>query len=224
MSGGRAGSAAARCGCRARPRVPLSWGISLVQAARLGRQRHIPTGNTRAGRALHQLQPRWQRLAMPDTSCRGWAGRDRALGTAGLAPMHKDLLFRMCPRHRPAHGRQDVLGWRAALQSPACHIPELFGCFYFLTCSDSSSFMSSFGGNKSLAWMYSKLGGPSSPCIANRAHSQTASASTCCESQKLKLMDTLGTPGAWAYLCMEMPVLPADPSSSSGCCRMPTAQ
>lgn len=138
-------------------------------------------------------------------------------------PPHTGICYSQCAPSTGPPMASRMCCWKATLQSLAYHIPGLLGCFHFLTCSDSSSFMSSFGGNKSLAWMYSKLGGPSSPCIANRAHSQTASASTCCESQKLKLLDIPGTPGAWD-LCMEMPVLPPDPSSSSACCRVPTAQ
>lgn len=198
VSEGRAGRAAALGLHRAQPHVPPVSGIPLD--AGLGRQQ------------FPQECPGWPCTAaalavLPevlDMSCQGWAGRARALGTASLVPTCRHLLLPTCPR---------PLGRAGLEQSPACHIPELSGCFYFLTCSDSSSFMSSFGGNRSLAWMYSKLGGPSSPCIANRAHSQTTSASKCCESQKLKLLDTLGTPGAWGYLRMEMPVLPPDPAA-----------
>lgn len=50
---------------------------------------------------------------------------------------------------------EGVWNWEGA------HLP---GSHILLTCRFSSSFTSSLGGNRSLAWMYSRLGGPSSPC------------------------------------------------------------
>lgn len=80
----------------------------------------------------------------------------------------------------------------------ACYIPKRIVSVFFLTCNDSSSFTSSFGGNKSLAWMYSKLGGPSSPCITNKTHiKRQTPASACYEKAKSRVMDTLGTPVRW---------------------------
>lgn len=166
-----------------------------------GRQQHFPQGMpglavprsrwlARPARAGHTGTAPWQQLAWPP-------------GTGTCCPECAPNLAHLWP--------PGCAGLESCSAQPRLHFPELSGCFCFLTCSDSSSFMSSFGGNKSLAWMYSKLGGPSSPCIANRAHSQPASARTRCESQKLKLLDTSGSPGAWGYLCMEMSVLPSDP-------------
>lgn len=123
-------------------------------------------------------------------------------------------------------------------RSQACRIPKLFWFSYFLTCNDSSSFTSSFGGNKSLAWIYSKLGGPSSPCIANKTYIETGPSQQVLRKAKNRSCWMLLAPqylGDPLDLHMEMPVLPPDhilciagpqlgPGPTAGCCRISTAQ
>lgn len=113
-------------------------------------------------------------------SWQGWEGRVRAYRTAvsslhaGKEPAGPNVTY--SPGQAAAsrtHPGLENCSQVSRYQSWACRIPKLFWFSYFLTCNDSSSFTSSFGGNKSLAWIYSKLGGPSSPCIANKTHIET---------------------------------------------------
>lgn len=138
----------------------------------------------RLGRAGKAGPGRTELPSAASTHAEGLAGPNVTYSTApaSLRP----------PEHLP--------GWRAALRFHTARVEAAasprgrFRFAYFLTCNDSSSFTSSFGGNKSLAWIYSKLGGPSSPCIANKTDIQTV---FFVKRQKSRLLDTLGTPIPW---------------------------
>lgn len=124
------------------------------------------------------LQPYFQ--AADVTLCKSQhLGRAREAGPGRSEPPPQSPRVWKDPPVPPEHeaGCRTALRFKTTRVEPAepqSWFIGLFGCcVYFLTCNDSSSFTSSFGGNKSLAWMYSKLGGPSSPCIANKTHIET---------------------------------------------------